>query len=438
MTPRMRVLTTGVAALLVAAALVLGVREIGGDDGTKVVAEFTSAAPLVEGNQVKVDGVVVGTVKKLAVRKGHAEVTMSLDRAAMPLHDDATFTIRPVSLLGERYVDIDRGTAGAPTLDLSARVPVSRTASNVGLDDVLNTFDDPTGKGMGALVTTLGSGLRGNGKKADAALTSLAPSMRETEKMAAVLAQHNELLGSLIENVEPVAKALATDDGKAMDKIVDSADELLAASSAQQEDLDKTLQRLPKTLASARSTLDHLSGTAEQTTPTLEGMRPLTDRLPQISKELTAMSDALDPALATSRPVLERAQKLLDVATPAADDMRKGGPDLATAVGSTRPVVSKVTANRENLFNFIRYWALTTNGHDGLSHYFRVNASINTAMLTGLVPVSKPKASSQPEAAPSTQKPLAGLLDFSGTSDGPTGLEKKQEKSLLGFLFGGN
>lgn len=424
-----------------------------GEKGATVVARFTSAAPLVNGNQVKVGGVVVGKVKSMRVRNNLAEVTMKIDPQALPLHRDATFTIRPVSLLGERYVDLDRGDPSAPALDTNAVVPVAQTHTNVGIDEVLNTIDQPTGDGLAALVTTLGDGLQGNGKNADTLIRELAPSLQDATKMTSVLKEHNALLDALIQNVEPVAKALAADDGKAMDTVVASSDRLLTAAARQQKDLDATLAELPKTLSAARSTLGHLSGTAEQTTPTLEKLRPMTDKLPAIAKELESFSDSLDPALASSQPVLARAEKLLKAAAPVARDLRKGGPDLATSVSSTRPIVDQLTKNRENVFNYIRYWALTTNGHDGLSHYFRVNASVNPDMLTGLIPTSGPlggvTSSGQAAAPKQLTDALSGLLGPGGllggsllappkgASKSPTGLSQKQETSLLGFLLGG-
>lgn len=447
MTPLAVIVVLGVGA----AALV---RQVNGDDnGTTVVAQFISAAPLVEGSQVKIDGVVVGKVKSMRVKNNLAEVSMELQAAALPLHRDAKFTIRPVSLLGERYVDLDRGTPKAPALQLDSVVPVAQTSTNVGLDEVLNTIDDPSGDGLAALLTTLGDGLEGNGQNADEFVRKLAPSLRDATQLTAVLEEHNALLNSMIENVEPVAAALAADDGKALDSVVAASDRLLAAAAKRQHELDATLTRLPQVLSAARSTLSHLSGTAEQTTPTLARLRPFTDQLPQIASELRSFSDALDPALASSQPVLDRAEELLTAAAPLSRDLRKAGPDLAKTVDSAKPLVATLTKNRENVFNYIRYWALTTNGHDGLSHYFRVNASINPAMLTGLFPVTDPTPATKPGKV--GKKPaknpvgdvLSGLLGPNGLLGGtllappksksPTGLNQNQESNLLGFLFGG-
>jgi phospholipid/cholesterol/gamma-HCH transport system substrate-binding protein len=466
------------AAMLGALSLAIaGLSGCGSSGGETVTAKFVSAAPLVKGNQIKVDGIVVGKIEDMRVRNGLAEVTMHLDPEAMPLHSDAKFIIRPATLLGERFIDLDRGTASAPLLDANRIVPVSQTGQNVGLDDVLNTFDDPTGAGLGALFTTLGTGVRGNGKRVDETITTLQPSMQQIEGLAAVLKNHNELLGALISDAEPIVGALADNDGKSMDKLVGSSDRLLAASAAQQAELDKVLQELPDTLNSGTDALKQLSKTADEATPTLKAMHPLTNHLSKFSKELRNFSDALDPALASSKPVLDRADELFLAAQRPASDLNAAGPDLETTVDGTKKVVHGLTENRDAMFDFIKYWALNLNGYDGISHYWRVALALNSDTWTALIDTilkgagglntslgsptqtgtSAPSAAKATSAAKSADavsgvvgnllKPLSGLSKGQtggsllqkqpSTDGGSTGLDKKQESSLLGFLFGG-
>jgi phospholipid/cholesterol/gamma-HCH transport system substrate-binding protein len=468
-----RAVTVCVAALAAA-----GLSGCGNEGGETVTARFVSAAPLVKDNQIKVDGIVVGTVSDMRVRNGLAEVTMNLDREALPLHNDATFTIRPSTLLGERYIDLDRGTPSAPPLDTNRVVPTSQTGQNVGLDDMLNTLDDPTAAGLGALVTTLGTGVRGNGKQVDETITTLAPSMQQIESLAAVLKNHNELLGALVQDAEPIVGALADNDGQSLDKLVGSSDRLLAASAAQQADLDKVLEELPSTLESGSDALKQLNKTADDATPTLKELHPFTNHLSKFSKELRNFSDALDPALASAKPVLDRADDLVLAAQRPADDLRIGSPKLDTTVDGTREIVHGLTENRDAMFTFIRNWALNLNGFDGLSHYWRVSLALNsdtwTALLGALtagagglnLPLAPPtQTGSTSKAAPSATdedakpaakvkglvddlvKPLDGLtkgvtggslLKKKQSADGgSTGLDEKQESNLLGFLLGG-
>ncbi|THV08895.1 MCE family protein, partial [Nocardioides caeni] len=434
-----------VAVLIAAGVAGIGSRLGGEDENDLVRARFASAAPLVEGNEVKIDGVVVGSVKSLSVEDGMAEVGLELDEQARPLHSDARLTIRPVSLLGERYVDLDRGSPDAPLLERGEVIPVEQTATSVGLDEVLNTIDESTGDGLRALVTTLGEGMQGNGANADEALRLLSPSLRDATAMAAVLDEHNELLASLITSFEPVASALATRDGKAMDQLVDSSDRVLSAVRERQVKLERTLAKLPGTLRVLRTTLGNLRSASDDTAPTLRELRPLTSALPDLADELRVFSDVLDPALATSEPVLQKADQLLRAAAPVARHLRTAGGGLADSTTGVERLTDELARNRQHLFDYIRFWALTTNGHDGLSHYFRAHYVVDPDTLLGLLPVAKQSGTQgRTPAPPVSANPggsdpldgLGGLLDgVGGVLDGllqprgssATGLSQQQE-----------
>jgi phospholipid/cholesterol/gamma-HCH transport system substrate-binding protein len=173
--------------------------------------------------------------------------------------------------------------------------------------------------------------------------------------------------------------------------------------------------------------------------------------------------------------LLDAADELLLEARRPADDLRIGSPDLAAAVGGTKTLVNGLTINRDKVFDFIRNWALNTNGFDGISHYWRIVVTVHPDSWTALLDMlgggqlpglptaaAKPAASATgsagenggsavdvPEVVNGVTKPLTGLTDKltggtllqgekSSTGDGSsTGLNEKQESGLLGFLFGG-
>lgn len=414
-----------------------------------VVAEFADASPLLVGNDVKVHGVKVGEVADMVVTPGNtAKVLLSLEPEAMPVHSDATVTVRPVSLLGERFIDLDRGSPKAPLLEAGDVIGMDRTAQAPDLDQVLNTLDDPTGQSLAALVTVLGDGMAGNGENVDATIRSLASSMRRTGELVDVLGEQNELLTGVVGNLEPVAGALAADNGAALDRLVGTADRLMGATAANSEALDRTLAELPGTLTEARSTLSRLAGVAEETTPNLRALRPVTENLVDISGELRAFADSADPALASATPVLRRAKDLIAAARPVVEQLRKAGPDVASVAADSKPLAAALDANLGNVLGFIRNWALTTNGYDGLSHYFRAMIIVHPELLTAQVPGATPLDAVTESRAPGKKGPLpkvadalpgtGGLLAPGSTDNGGvTGLSEEQEGGILRFLIGG-
>ncbi|MGH3519645.1 MAG: MlaD family protein [Haloechinothrix sp.] len=436
-------------ALVAAVGATAGASGLAGqvrDTQLTVVAQFEDASPVLVGNEVKVSGVTVGEVAAMTVRDGKAQVALTLEPEALPVHSDAKVKVRPLSLLGERYLDLERGSPQAPTLNEGDVIPAAQTGQNTDLDEVLNTVDDPTGQSLAALVTMLGEGLRGNGENADATIKALASSMQRTGELAQVLNRQNELLGRVVDKVEPVAGALADDNGRTLDRLVGSTHALLGTTADNSAALKKTLAQLPSTLHAARTTLAELTGTAESTTPVLRSIRPVTDNLEAISAELRQFSAAANPALTSAHPVLKKAALLLDEARPVAAELSTAGKDVRSVSASLDPLVTDVTANLGNVLDFIRNWALATNGTDGVSHYLRVMMTVNADPATGPVP-----GGGTPDGGPSVPNsslPLPGigagdgpagslLAPSGGSAGGSTGLTREQESGALQFLIGG-
>jgi phospholipid/cholesterol/gamma-HCH transport system substrate-binding protein len=437
-------------------------------DQTTVYAYFKDASPLIVGNDVKMHGVKIGVVDSIEVENGQARVGLRVEPAARPLHTDAAAVISPVGLLGERYVDLDRGSASAPVIPTGGKLPARLTSATTGLDEVINTLDDPTSAGLAALVTTFGEGLTGTGANAADAIKALAPAMQDTGELVRVLNQQSKVLTQLLDSLEPVVGAVASDHGKRLDQLVGSADRLLSATAQNQDALDQTLTQLPGALAEARQTLRTLSGAAHATTPNLRSLRPTTDHLDQLSQELVAFSNAADPALNGLDPVLEQGRALIENARPVVAALRRAGPDLRGTMKGARPVVTGLLSNLRNVLDFVKYWALTTNGEDGLSHYFRAHLVVTSEIASGLVPGGNessgipgvPTLPSLPglnlndlqvpdlpliddplgtlgglPVIGSSLTPLVGRKAASGSA---TGLTAAQENSLLDSLIGGN
>ncbi|HET9769307.1 MAG TPA: MlaD family protein [Acidimicrobiia bacterium] len=463
----------GVVAL-VGSALLVAVAAGGGSAAGEhpaitVVAEFTDAGAIIPGNDVMVDGVKAGTVKKLRLAGDKARVTISIGSAFTPLHTDASVHIRAISLLGERYVDVDRGTAAAPVLEDGAVIPASQTGRTIELQEFLDVVNEPAGAALAALIVALGEGLSGRGEDAAAALDALRPALTETTEVLDILGGQNQLLTALIDRAEPVAQALAADRGERLDRVVAATDQLLAATAAGKPQLDAALRRLPTALATARSALGELTTLAGRTTPVLASLRPLSGDLRQIAIELQSFADTAGPALVSAEPVLERLRELITAAAPVTADLRAAGPDVETAARATRTVVEALPEDLSNLLDFVRNAALATAGHDGISHYLRIfslatgkevgpgepdaaqsaplAAAVNTLpggpVVSGVLPGTPPAVPSPGLPGPLSGGLLGGTLDdllggpAPATDPGSaTGLTDRQERSLLNYLLG--
>jgi phospholipid/cholesterol/gamma-HCH transport system substrate-binding protein len=416
-----------------------------------LVAEFADAGALIPGNDVVVDGVKAGSIKRLQLVGGKARVTFGVAAVFTPVHNDATVAIRSVSLLGERFLELDRGTPSAPAVESGAVIPSSRADRAVELQEVLDAVDDPTGTALAALAVALGEGMAGRGQDAAAAMEALEPALTRTTELLEVLGGQNQLLTALVDRVQPVASALGAERGQRMDKLVAATDELLGATAAERPELEGALRRLPAALATARSALAELATLAGQTTPVLASLRPLTGDLRQVANELGAFADATGPALASLDPVLDKGRELVEASRPVVAELSAVAGDMRTVARSQRTLTEALPENLSNLLDFVRNVALATAGRDGINHYLRI-FSIAGPQAIGL-PASRPAAASGPAplafdpgavTAPATPPVPAspGLLPklgppAPGTDPGSaTGLTAQQERSLLTYLMG--
>lgn len=112
--------------------------------GYKIKAVFTRAGQgLSTGNDVKIRGVTVGTIKtiKLASTGNDVIVTMFL-KPGTKVADTATATIDPLSVFGPKYVNIIQGSdesVAGRALKAGDVIPVDRTIPATELLDVINT-----------------------------------------------------------------------------------------------------------------------------------------------------------------------------------------------------------------------------------------------------------------------------------------------------------
>jgi phospholipid/cholesterol/gamma-HCH transport system substrate-binding protein len=110
---------------------------------------FDSAAGLVAGNPVRLNGVTVGNVLEVVLSPDPADRTVrvvyDVDRRAAPrLRKGTRASIKTIGLLGDKYVDLAGGTAEEPEVQIGGSIP---QAPGAGLEKLL--------EGSGDLLTDL-------------------------------------------------------------------------------------------------------------------------------------------------------------------------------------------------------------------------------------------------------------------------------------------
>lgn len=138
--PRVQHILTGLIAVVVAiGATTVGIKGAFGafEGGYELVGSFDAAGQgLLAGSDVKVRGVNIGEVASIDLVDGDALLKLRIhDDEEIPV--DATATIRPKTLFGEKFVDIDPGEAEEEGPFLEDGDELQNTLGGVELEQVL-------------------------------------------------------------------------------------------------------------------------------------------------------------------------------------------------------------------------------------------------------------------------------------------------------------
>lgn len=251
--------------------------------GIELTAYFDKAVSLYEKGDVKILGLSSGKVTEVQVVDTKVRVKMRLNEGTR-VPDDVQATIVPLSLIGERYVQLfPAWTHGEPEAKNGAVIPLERTSIPVEPDEALAALkkflDTLDPNATGRLVKNLAADLKGNGQLLNDALGQFA-------ELTATLADKDEQLGHLIENFDKFTATLRTREsqlGKVMDQF--------AVTTGLLADERDTIAKLVKALAQTSSAgLDLISehGGALNT-----DVQTLTDTLLVVNENLAHVRDFL-------------------------------------------------------------------------------------------------------------------------------------------------
>jgi ABC-type transporter Mla subunit MlaD len=429
-----RVIATAVLCPAVIVLLALGMGARGGGAGYKVRAIFDNAGFVTPGEDVKVAGAKVGRIESLDVTKGKkAAVVLRIDDGRFaPFKADATCTVRPQSLIGERFVECEPGSASAAPLDRiesgdgkgEHALPVSNTSAPVDLDVVNNTLRLPYRERLAIILNELGTGLAGRGKDLNSVIHRANPALRETDQVLSILARQNRVLARLAEDSDTVLSPLARERRRVSDFIVQS-NATAQATAERRTDIRGSIARLPRFLTELRGLMGELEGFTDQATPVTRDLGNAAPGLNRFIRQLGPFSTASRPAirslgkaLVAGRPALLRTHPLIRrlvrigrVARPLSVNLNQ----------VTRSLDRTGAINR--VMDYLFFQMTAVNGYDSLGHYLRAALIANSCSVYATIPTPGCQANfvkSTGSSAPS----LASTPKRSRTSAGsvaPTG-----------------
>ena len=325
-------------------------------------AALPSASNLVHDDDVRIGGFRVGQVTDIqpsTVRLGGqsrpvALITMKLDKTIEPLPDDSRVLVRPISTLGLKYVEITPGHS-RHGFKAGSTMPLSAATQPVELDQLFNTFDEPTRiAAQGGLVGG-GTTFAGRGQALNQAIENFVPFFQHLDPVMRTLADPATGLSRFIDEAARTAATLrpvAAVNAGLFAKMADT----FAAIGSDPLALQQTIERTPPTestaIASFQVDRPFLADSGDLAVQLLPAAQRLSTDLPGITGALRAGRPVLPQTIDLSNRSAELT-KALDVVARNPITL-VGLEDLRTSVEILRPFLGYI-APYQTVCNYLVY-----------------------------------------------------------------------------------
>jgi len=359
-----------------------------GPGGYEVRVVFDNSSFVIPGEDVKVAGVTVGTIRavQLTSQNRAAVVLQITNRQFVPFRADAHCEIDIESLLGEQFVQCTQtqprapGVPPAPPLPAIAAgpnrgqhlLPVQNTTTPVGFDLLADTTRLPQQEALRLIIAGLGAGLDANGQELNSALLRADPALQETDKVIAVLANQDQTLARLTDESARVLAPLAAQRAH-IGGFIRRAGTVAVAAAQQGQAIEQNLKDFPPFLRQLRPAADRLTGLAEQMTPALESLQAHAPAINAALSGLGPLALASIPALKTLGSVAERGESVFPRINPLARQLLALGRPLLPLATDIAAIAQSFdnAGGIEDVMRFIYYYTGSVNGEDSQGHYIR-------------------------------------------------------------------
>jgi phospholipid/cholesterol/gamma-HCH transport system substrate-binding protein len=303
-----------------------------------VHAVFSNANGLRPDSLVRIAGVNVGKVTSISAEPGctsskqsqsacqAADVTMEIDGEGLPIHDNATFAIRPrIFLEGNFFVDVSPGTPSAPTAGDGHTFSIQQGTEPVQLDQVLSGLQGDTRHNLQLLLQQYGKAVKQAGPSYNRSIQFWLPAFEYTSVVAhdALGIQPHDL-SKYIAAQGPVAGALDAHPQNLQNLITDF-NTTANAFARRNVALEQTVMQLPRTLTAAIPAFNALNAAfpplralARTLVPGVKSTGPTVDAsLPFITQlRLLVQPSELRGLTADLRPTVPALAKLTQATIP--------------------------------------------------------------------------------------------------------------------------
>lgn len=270
--------------------------------------QVPDAAGLIAGDGVLIGGARVGYIGSITGSKASngrpfAALHLKLNSSTQPLPVDSTDLVKPVSPLGEKYLQVTRGTS-TKTLKAGSTITLSRTHLPVEIDDFFNMFHQRTRAAAQTNLNEFGDGFAGRGADLNRAFSQIQPLVSNLLPVMNNLLDRRTRWAQLFPSLEQAANEVVG--------VADQQAQLFVGLDATFTPLSQATTALRAAIAGGPPALQTATRDLPQQAPFIEDTAALFHRFRPTFASLGKASAQLVPTERAGVPALERAPQLND------------------------------------------------------------------------------------------------------------------------------
>jgi phospholipid/cholesterol/gamma-HCH transport system substrate-binding protein len=274
----------GLLALVLAFLFALNFDNLPLIGGKTYTADFSEAAGLSSGNEVRVAGVKVGTVSDVALEGDHVKVSFRVKDAWVG--DQTRAAIKIKTLLGQKYLALD--PEGSQELSTSVPIPLQRTMAPYDVIQAFSGLSQTVGQintqQLAQSFQTLSDTFANTPQDVRGALTGLSA-------LSQTVASRDQQLQQLLQNTTKVSQTLADRDAE-FQKLLGDGNLLL-------QELQSRRDSISALLDGTRNLSIQLTGLVNDNSAQLG---PALQQLDQVTQMLQRNQDNLDRSIQLFSP----------------------------------------------------------------------------------------------------------------------------------------
>ena len=261
------------------------------DRTTTYSADFSSVSGLKSGQFVRFSGVEVGKVSRVRMAPDgrHIVVDFDVDRS-VPLFESTKAQIRYADLVGNRYLELQRGQGPDRILPAGGNIPITQTQPALDLDALIGGFKplfralDP--QKVNEIASSLITVFEGKGGTINDILD-------QTSQLTSALADSDQAIGEVIDNLNTVLRTTVAHQ-REFDQTVDNLQQLISGLNERADPIADGLAHISDAAGSVSDLLADNRPVLRDTVTHLQNIQgPLIEKQDQLDDLLTKLPSAL-------------------------------------------------------------------------------------------------------------------------------------------------